>query len=392
MKKLPLPSGFFAAGIAAGLKKRGKDMALIVSETPAVSAAVFTTNQIKAAPVKWDVQVLEHEKARAIVINSGNANACTGKQGMADTEAMATFTAKRLEINPSEIFVCSTGPIGKPLPMGKIAVGIQSLSEQLSSENGMDVAEAVMTTDLVTKTVTAEMNLDGTTARITGLAKGSGMIEPNMATMLAFILTDVAIEKHTLQCALQAATNTSFNRITVDGDRSTNDTVICLANGTVGNSPITLNSNHRKLFFKTLEDLLFRLSMMIVQDGEGATRVVTIEVNGAASDDEADKAARAVANSMLNKTAWAGTHPNWGRVMDAIGYSCAQIQENQVDIDYDDVPAVRGGLAANASEERLIEVVSKDAFTIHIHLNLGMGHSVVYTCNCTEDYVRINVD
>ncbi|MDD3276443.1 MAG: bifunctional ornithine acetyltransferase/N-acetylglutamate synthase, partial [Kiritimatiellales bacterium] len=193
-------------------------------------------------------------------------------------------------------------------------------------------------------------------------------------------------------CGLRVAAGMSFNRITVDGDRSTNDTVICLANGQAGNERITQDSKHRKLFFQTLEKVLFELSMMIVKDGEGATRVVTVRVTGSASDGEADEAARAVANSMLNKTAWAGKRPNWGRIMDAIGYSYAQVQENKVDIDYDDVPAVRNGVTAGTAEEELVAAVSKDAFTININLNLGTGHAVVYTCNCTEEYVRINVE
>lgn len=393
-KTLPLPEGFSASGISAGIKKKkhARDMALVVSDVPAESAAVFTTNQVKAAPVKWDIRVVEHDGARAIVMNSGNANACTGDQGIADAEAMAALAAGKLGVKPLDVFVCSTGTIGKPLPMDKIAGGIEKLFENLSPENGMDAAEAMMTTDLVSKTVTSEMDFDGKTARITGLAKGSGMIEPNMATMLAFILTDTAVEKHALQCALRAATDVSFNRITVDGDRSTNDTVICLANGLAGNETITQNSKHWKLFCRTLEKVLFDLSMMIVKDGEGATRVITVNVTGAASGGEANEAARAVANSMLNKTAWAGNRPNWGRIMDAIGYSYAQVQENKVDIDYDDVPAVRKGIAAGTPEEDLVAAVSKEAFTININLHLGAGQAVVYTCNCTEDYVRINVE
>lgn len=396
MKKyLLLPKGFSAAGVPAGIKKNknAKDMALIVSDNFAESAAVFTTNQVKAAPVKWDLKVVEHSGTRAIVMNSGNANACTGAQGMADAEAMAAFAAGKLGGDPLDVLVCSTGTIGKPLPMDKIAEGIEQLFDNLSPENGMDAAEAMMTTDLVSKTVTVEIELDGKPVRITGLAKGSGMIEPNMATMLAFILTDAAVEKHTLQCALRAAADVSFNRITVDGDRSTNDTVICLANGQAGNETITQDSRDWKLFYQTLEKILFDLSMMIVKDGEGATKVITVRVIGAASNGEADEAARAVANSMLNKTAWAGQRPNWGRIMDAIGYSYAQVQENKVDITYDAVPLVRGGqLYSEASEEDAVAVVSKEAFTIHINLNFGGGEAVVYTCNCTEDYVRINVE
>ncbi len=394
MKTLPLPKGFSAAGIAAGIKKKkSKDMALIVSDVPAVSAAVFTTNQIKAAPVNWGIQVVEHVGAQAIVMNSGNANACTGPQGIADTEATAVLTADHLDAEPNTVFVCSTGTIGKPLPMDKINAGIETLFKNLSQENGLDVAEAMMTTDLVSKSMTVEIEIGGKPVRITGLAKGSGMIEPNMATMLGFILTDAVVEKHALQCALRFATDTSFNRISVDGDQSTNDTVIALANGAAGNEILTQESDEWDLFFQTLEKMLFELAMMIVKDGEGATKVVTVRVTGAASNGEANEAARAVANSMLNKTAWAGSRPNWGRVMDAVGYSHAQAQENKIDITYDAEPAVRGGMAfAEASEEKLVKIVSQEAFTIHINLNLGGGEAVVYTCNCTEDYVRINVE
>jgi glutamate N-acetyltransferase/amino-acid N-acetyltransferase len=394
MKKLILPKGFSAAGIAAGIKpKKKKDMALIVSEAPAVTAGVFTTNQIKAAPVKWDIQVTEHHRSRAIVMNSGVANACTGKQGEADTQAMAALTAGPLGVDPADVFVCSTGSIGKFLPMDKISDGIELLFKKLSPENGHNAAEAMMTTDLVPKSLSVELEIDGNPVRITGLAKGSGMIEPNMATMLAFILTDANIEKHALQCALRAATDTSFNRISVDGDQSTNDSVIALANGMAGNEMLTQSSKDWNLFFQTLEKLMFELAMMIVRDGEGATKLVTVRVIGAASNGEADEAARAVANSMLNKTAWAGKRPNWGRIMDAIGYSHAQVQENRVDITYDAVPVVRGGMAFEETPiEDAIEVVSKNEFTIHINLNLGGGEAVVYTCDCTEDYVRINVE
>ena len=394
MKKLILPKGFSAAGIAAGIKpKKKKDMALIVSDAPSVTAGVFTTNQIKAAPVKWDIQVVEHNRSRAIVMNSGVANACTGTQGETDTQAMAALTASPLGVEAADVFVCSTGTIGKFLPMDKIFNGIEKLYKHLSPDNGLDAAEAMMTTDLVPKSLTVEIEIGGKPVRLTGLAKGSGMIEPNMATMLAFILTDAKVEKHALQCALRAATDTSFNRISVDGDQSTNDSVIALANGMAGNEQLTQESADWNLFFQTLENMLFALAMMIVRDGEGATKLVTVKVIGAGSNGEADEAARAVANSMLNKTAWAGKRPNWGRIMDAIGYSHAQVQENRVDITYDDVPLVRGGMAyPEASIDDAVAVVSKDAFTIHINLNLGSGEAVVYTCDCTEDYVRINVE
>lgn len=394
MNTLKLPKGFSAAGIAAGIKPtQKKDMALIVSDVPADSAAVFTTNQIKAAPVKWDIKVVEQNMARAIVMNSGNANACTGMRGAVDVASMAMKCADKLEIRPEQVFVCSTGTIGKPLPMDRINPGIDQLFDALSTNGAADAAEAMLTTDLVPKALTAEVKIGGKPVRITGLAKGSGMIEPNMATMLGFIMTDAAVEKHALQCALRAATTKSFNRISVDGDQSTNDSVLMLANGTADNELLTQNSEDWNLFYRTLEKMLFELAMMIVRDGEGAKKLITVRVIGAGSDGEANEAARAVANSMLNKTAWAGNRPNWGRVMDAIGYSYAQVQEELVDITYDDVPLVRSGMAfEDASLEDAVAVVSKDAFTIHINLNIGGGEAIVYTCDCTEEYVRINVE
>jgi glutamate N-acetyltransferase/amino-acid N-acetyltransferase len=394
MKKLSLPKGFSAAGVSAGIKpSEAKDMALIVSDTPATSAGVFTTNQIKASPVLWDVQVVEQPKARAIVMNSGNANACTGEKGKQDTEAMARHTAANLGMNPLDVFVCSTGTIGKPLPMDTIINGIDKLTTGLSTAGAGDAAEAMMTTDLVPKSISVEIEVDGKPVRITGLAKGSGMIEPNMATMLAFILTDANVEKHALQCALRTATDHSFNRISVDGDQSTNDSVIVLANGQSGTAQLTPVSEGWQIFTEALEKVLFDLAMKIVKDGEGATRVVTVHVQGAASAGEANEAARSVANSMLNKTAWAGTRPNWGRIMDAIGYSHAQVQENLVDITYNAIPAVRGGVADSETDmKELVRVVSQEAFTIYINLNIGHGEAIVYTCNCTEDYVRINVE
>jgi len=392
MKKIILPKGFSAAGITAGIKSTNKkDMALIVSEKPSVTAGVFTTNQIKAAPVKWDIQVVEHNRSRAIIMNSGVANACTGAKGKTDTRVMASLTAESLGVEPTDVFVCSTGTIGKFLPMEKISAGIEKLFHNLSPDNGLDAAEAMMTTDLVSKSLSVEIKIGDKPVRITGLAKGSGMIEPNMATMLGFILTDARVEKNTLQCALRTATDTSFNRISVDGDQSTNDSVIAMANGMADNEILTQDSEDWNLFYKTLKKLLFDLAIMIVRDGEGATKLITVRVIGAATDGEANEAARSVANSMLNKTAWAGNRPNWGRVMDAIGYSHAQVQENRVGITFDAVPLVRNGMAVEeASLDDAVTVVSKDEFTIHINLNLGDGEAVVYTCDCTEEYVRIN--
>jgi glutamate N-acetyltransferase/amino-acid N-acetyltransferase len=386
-----MPKGFKCAGIAAGIKPASvKDMALILSESPAASAGVFTTNQVCAAPVKVCRAHLEHGIARAIVMNSGIANACTGSEGMVAARDMCAETAKVIGGGPQEIFVCSTGKIGPQLPLDKIVPGIGKLVEAASGDRVQDCAEAMMTTDTRPKVATAELQIDGQTVQIVGFAKGAGMIEPNMATMLSYITTDAAVERHALQEALKAAVDKSFNRISIDGDQSTNDTVLALANGESGISTLDENEKDWGAFCEALDAVCFELAMMIVHDGEGADRFVTVSVVGAESDDDAELAARAVANSMLNKTAWAGTYPDWGRIMDSIGYSKARIVEEQVDIFYDDVQAVAKGCQSGVLHEELVAAVSQTDFSINIYLNLGGGSATVYTCNCTEEYVRIN--
>ncbi len=393
MDKLILPKGFTSAGVVAGIKKSGaRDMAMIVSEIDANAAGTFTTNQVSAAPVKLCKKHLEAGgTARAIVMNSGVANACTGVEGMKSAEKMAVLTAEKIGCLPTDIFVCSTGSIGPQLPMPIIEGGIGILYDALSNENGNDTAEAMMTTDTRPKTIAVDFEIGGKMCRMVGFAKGAGMIEPNMATMLSYVLTDAAVNQESLQKALRAAVNVSFNRISVDGDRSTNDTVLVLANGLAENEELNEESADWAKFVAVLNEVTFDLAMKIVNDGEGITRTVTINVKGAVSDEEADLAGRAVANSMLNKTAWAGTHPNWGRVMDALGYSKAKIDEDTVTIHYDDVLCTENGVSAGTAYEDLVAVASKSHFNINIDLNLGDGKAVVYSCNCTEEYVQINV-
>lgn len=386
-----MPRGFRCAGIAAGIKASGtKDMAMILSDTPAAAAGVFTTNQVCAAPVKVCREHLAHGTARAIVMNSGIANACTGSAGLLASRNMAAETAEVIRCLPQEIFVCSTGKIGPQLPLEKIAAGIGRLHEAAQGHHVRDTAEAMMTTDTRPKISIAEVQIEQKTVRIVGLAKGAGMIEPNMATMLAYITTDAAVEQPALQRALKRAVDRSFNRITVDGDQSTNDTVLALANGAAENTPLNNESVEWAVFEQALEKVCFELAMMIVHDGEGADKFVTVTVQGAVSDEEADQAARAVANSLLNKTAWAGTYPDWGRIMDSIGYSKARVIEEQVDIFYDRTQAVAGGCRSDVAQEELIKVVSQAEFAINIDLHIGEGTATVYTCNCTEEYVRIN--
>ncbi len=386
-----MPKGFKCAGIAAGIKASGaKDMALVFSELPASAAGVFTTNQVCAAPVKVCREHLEHGVARAIVMNSGVANACTGAEGIVAAKEMAAEAARLIGCEPQEVFVCSTGKIGPQLPLQKIVAGIGKLFDAALAASVQQTAEAMMTTDTRPKVAVAEFGVGGKAVKIVGLAKGAGMIEPNMATMLSYIATDAAVGQHALQNALKAAVDQSFNRISVDGDQSTNDTVLALANGAAGNAPLDEDAEAWAVFCRELGRVCFELAMMIVHDGEGADKFVTVNVSGAESDADAELAARAVANSMLNKTAWAGTYPDWGRIMDAIGYSKARVVEERTDIAYDGVPAVKGGIRSAVAQEELIRVVSQTDFAINIELHLGEGKATVYTCNCTEAYVRIN--
>ncbi len=392
-ENLKMPKGFKCAGVRAGIKKDGsKDMALILSEVPASAAGVFTQNQVCAAPVKVCREHLEHGVARAIVMNSGIANACTGSEGLVAAREMAAETAKILDCEPQEVFVCSTGRIGPRLPLDKIVPGIGALFSTALVGHVHDTAEAMMTTDTRPKVSSAELFVSGKTVRIIGFAKGAGMIEPNMATMLSYVTTDAAVEQHALQAALKKAVDLSFNRISIDGDQSTNDTVLALANGASGCKPLDENAEEWPAFSQAMEKVCHELAMMIVHDGEGADKFVTVNVAGAESDEDANLAARSVANSLLNKTAWAGAYPNWGRVMDSIGYSKARVVEERVSIFYDGEQAVKNGMRTEVAQEALIKVVSQADFAINIDLHLGDGAATVYTCNCTEEYVRINVE
>jgi glutamate N-acetyltransferase / amino-acid N-acetyltransferase len=390
---LQLPAGFRAAGIAAGIKQSGaKDLALLVSDPAATVAGVFTCNQVTAAPVKWCRAQLAHGRAAAVIVNSGNANACTGAAGQADTQRTAALTAQRLDVPEEQVFVCSTGPIGVPLPMDAVAPGIDAVAGRLAADGGLDAAAAILTTDLQVKHWTVRLSVGGRPVTVSGIAKGAGMIEPNMATMLAFVMTDAAVEPAALQRALTDAVGDSFNRITVDGDQSTNDTVLLLANGAAGHSPV-LDETHPDwpAWRAALREVCLQLALKIVDDGEGARKRVTVAVEGAATDADAERAARAVANSFLVKTSWAGARLAWGRVMDAIGYSGATVREEAVDIWYDDQQAAQGGVATGIADEALRAVLTRPTFTLRIDLHLGAGRAMVYTCDITEEYVRINV-
>lgn len=391
-EEIVLPRGFRAAGVAAGIKKSGaKDMALIVSDAAAAVAGVFTSNQVKSAPVKACMARIGRRRGRAVVVNSGNANAATGERGVRDAETMAAETARLLSLEASDVFVCSTGTIGVPMPMESIKAGISRLVPTLSDTGGIMASEAIMTTDRWPKRCVVRMKVDGKPVIVSAMAKGAGMIEPNMATMLCFILTDVAVDARALQSCVAAATAESFNRISVDGDMSTNDTVLCFANGMAGNKLLKPGQTDWARFSAAIHAVTRSLALKMVRDGEGATKVATIRVKGARNDKDAELAARAVANSMLVKTSWAGKGCNWGRVMDALGYSAAKVDEAKIAIDYDGLPAVRGGLDAGTPRAKLDKICQQEYFTIDINLGLGRGSSYVYGCDTGHEYIDINV-
>ena len=390
---LHLPAGFRASGVAAGIKSGGrKDVALLVSDREAAAAACFTTNQVKSATVVLDAALVKSGRGRAVVVNSGNANACTGARGMRDAKWMAALAARAAGVPASQMYVASTGPIGVPLPMDKVAAGVAAAAAALSPEGGADAADAIMTTDTRPKRCTATFAIDGRTVTLSAMAKGAGMIHPNMATMLCFVCTDAAVAPRALQSALKQAVVGSFNRISVDGDQSTNDTVLVLANGAAGNRPLGPGHRQWALFQAALAAALKKLALTIARDGEGAKKLITVRVRNARSAREADAAARAVANSLLVKTCWHGDYPNWGRIMDAVGYSPAKVVESKVDVFYDDLPAVRRGISAGTPVEKLSAVQARESFAVTIDLHLGRAAAEVYTCDCSEDYVRINVD
>jgi glutamate N-acetyltransferase/amino-acid N-acetyltransferase len=413
------PKGFQASGVFCDIKRLGtgkgsekgpkRDLALIVSDSPAVVAGMFTTNQVCAAPVKVCMPRVRKGRAQVIVVNSGNANACTGKQGMKDALEMSDFTERALNVPKDSALVGSTGRIGMTLPMDNVRSGIIEAAVELGSTpaHAANAAEAIMTSDTRPKAVAVEFNLGRKTVRIGGICKGAGMIQPGMsatgarppaspphATMLCFLTTDAAIGKAPLALSLQTAVAQSYNRITVDGDMSTNDTVLVLANGQAKNPP--LRPGDLKTFQSALNHVCLELAKMIVRDGEGVSRFVTVRVNGAKSFADADAAARAVANSALVKTSWHGGDPNWGRIIDALGYSPATIVEEKVDIGYS-APGSRNilwslarGQPTRATFKQLCAAVAPREFDLHINLSLGKASALIYAADLTEEYVEFN--
>ena len=384
--------GFLSSGIHAGLKPgREKDMALLVSTCPADAAGAFTTNQVKAGPVRVSQEHLKNGKVRAIIINSGNANACTGVRGIADAKRMTVATAVALRCKAQEVLVCSTGRIGVTLPIRKVLRGIRNCARILKPGRGSVAARAIMTSDTVRKEGAVRLSLGGRRVVIGAMAKGSGMIHPNMATMLCVVTTDAAVDRATLARVTSEAVEQSFNRISVDGDMSTNDTVLVLANGAAGNRPLKSYDADMGKFAAALKMVMLEMAKKIVGDGEGMTRVIELAVTGAATEADAKKMAEAVVRSALVKTSWHGGDPNWGRIMGAIGASGARMREELVDIHYDGVAAVRGGVAAATPMGRLRAAARRSRVAIQVNLNLGKGSYAMLTTDLSEKYVRINL-
>lgn len=384
--------GFLAAGLAAGIKKtQVKDFALLYSEVPAAAAGVFTTNRVKAAPVLLSRERVKSGKGRAILVNSGCANACTGQKGIRDGQRLSRRIASSLKIDPQEVLLASTGVIGKVLPLEAMEKSIPSLVASLSSEGLADAALAIMTTDTKPKAALVRDRVNGKEVTLAGIAKGAGMISPKMATLLVFVLTDAAISAGALRKALKEGVQGSFNRITVDGDTSTNDTLLILANGRAGNGRIQPATPGFRKFSALLHDLLLALAKKTVADGEGVTKVVRILVERARTASEAEKVARAVANSPLVKTAFFGEDANWGRILCAAGYSGAPIDAEKVDIFFDHVQVVRKGQGAGPEkEEPATAVMKKGEYTVRLDLHRGAKRAFLLTTDFSFDYVKIN--
>ncbi len=381
------PHGFTASAISAGIKYPAgsrDDMALVAGAVPCVAAGTFTTNKVKAAPVLASMKHLLAKTCRGVILNSGNANACTGQPGLADAIAMAGATATALSSRVEEILVCSTGRIGVPLPIEKMTAKIPALAARLDAKSSTAAARAIMTSDTVPKEAAREFVSHGRKFRVGGLAKGAGMIDPNMATMLCVITTDAEIPKAGLRKMLKLAVERSFNRITIDGDMSTNDTVLLLASGVQGR-PDAAD------FQAALDAVALDLAHKIVLDGEGVSRFIEVEIRGAKSAKDARLAAEAVANSTLTKCAWAGGDPNWGRILDAVGYSGAVMDPEETSIDYDRVPAVRNGMPAKTPFAKLQAVAAKKAFKVTVDLHVGAAAYTVFTTDLTEAYVKFNL-
>ncbi|BCS53098.1 bifunctional glutamate N-acetyltransferase/amino-acid acetyltransferase ArgJ [Geobacter sp. SVR] len=386
--------GFQFSAVEAAIKKPGrKDLALIYSEVPAAASAVFTRNAVKAAPVLLSMERIRSGRVQALIVNSGNANACTGEAGMLVARDTSRLVAEALGIADEGIQVSSTGVIGVQMPQERITAAIPGLVEGLSSGTLDDIAQAIMTTDTFPKMEARSGQAGGISYSVAGIAKGAGMIMPNMATMLSFIISDAAVEPAFLDKAFRRAVDASFNAITVDGDMSTNDTCLIMANGAAGNPPIQEDTPEAAIFEELLHEVLLSLAKQIVRDGEGATKFVEICVTGAKNDQDAKRAALSIANSSLVKTAFFGQDANWGRIFAAVGYSGAEVVPAKLNLHFDDVcMASKGVFAGGDAEQRGSEVLRKKEFRVVVDLGLGRGMATVYTSDLSHDYVSINAD
>mgnify|MGYP000390957300 CR=1 FL=1 len=384
--------GFKAAGIAAGLKKKNKkDLGLIFSEVSANVAGVFTRNRIKAAPVILDRERIKSGVCQAIIVNSGNANCCNGEQGIRDAETMASLSASELGISKHLVLVASTGVIGEPLPIGKIKTAIPDLVGSLQPEGIPDLAKSIMTTDTVPKIVSSQGVVEGKSFIVTGVAKGAGMIRPDLATMLCFVCTNANASPDVLKGVLISAIDRTFNRITIDGDTSTNDTVLMLANGLSG--AVIETPGDKAIFQEVIDRILLDLAKQLVRDGEGVTKLVEIIVQGAASDSDARKVADTVAHSPLVKTAFFGEDANWGRIIGAVGRAGADVDPDRIDLFFNDIQMVKAGMGCGkAVEVEATKVLKKSEFTVVVNLNMGQGFGSMITCDFSVDYVKINAD
>lgn len=383
--------GFTAAGVKAGIKKSGNlDVAVIYTKTQAVVAGTFTQNKVAAAPVYVSKEVVATGTAHAIVANAGCANACTGQQGLDDAHKMAQIAADELGVNADDVIVGSTGVIGVNLPMDKLEAGIKDAVANLSSDGSDNAGRAIITTDTHSKSVTCEFELSGKTVRMGAIAKGSGMIRPNMATMLCYITTDVAIDQVLLQKAVSGCVEKSFNMISVDGDMSTNDMVIVLANGEANNEKITEENADYQIFFDKLMMLCTELAKQIAADGEGASKFLTINVKGAKSFADAKTVGMAIANSPLVKTAFFGEDPNWGRVICAVGYSGADMVPEKTVVKFGGITIFANGTGATYDEKALAHVMKQKDIVIDIELNMGQEDATVWSCDLSYEYVKIN--
>jgi len=391
-----LAKGYLAAGVRCGLKSRGEDLAVIFSQTPAQAAAVYTRNQVCAAPIQLCRKHLRRPTAQAVVVNAGIANACTGPEGLADAAEMAQRTAAALGLKPTEVLVASTGVIGQRLNQEKIRRGIEAACRSLSRGGSAEAARAIMTTDLAPKSAQRKITLGAQKARVAlgGIAKGSGMIHPNMATMLAFLTTDAAIDARCLRRALRSAVDETFNMITVDGDTSTNDMVLLLANGRAAHCPITdFRSPEYESFRSALVDVCRDLSIQIARDGEGATRLIRIDVEAARSRSDARAAAKSVAGSNLVKTAIFGKDPNWGRILCAVGYSKARVDPDKIQLWIGGHLVVQQGRPAETIDpQQLRQALEADEVCLRVHLGQGRAAATAWTCDLTYDYIRINAE